>query len=115
MIGKHLKGICTVKLNLWQSNQGSLMIEKFIDDDAGYLSWVSSNPIGFVLNCERNPRPAYLFLHRANCFTITGRPSRGKFWTKDYIKVCSLSKQELETWARREVGGKLHSCRICNP
>lgn len=91
------------------------MIAIFKDDDNGYLNWINTNPTGFIINCERKPRTTYLFLHRATCFTITGIPARGKVWTKDYIKVCSISKEELEMWARREVGGKLHSCRLCNP
>lgn len=90
-------------------------VTTFIDDDAGYLNWVKSNPQGFVLNCERNPRPTYLYLHRATCFAITGRPTSGKLLTKDYIKICSSNREQLEQWAKREVEGLLHPCRICNP
>lgn len=95
--------------------KGELEIEIFVDDDTGYLNWVCRNPKGFVVNCERNPRPAYLMLHRADCFMITGRPIRGKVWTRDYVKICALNKKELELWARERVGGELHNCRICNP
>ena len=91
------------------------MMQKFIDDDRGYLHWLNANPMGFVVNCERKPRASYLILHRATCGTIRGVPARGKRWTADYIKVCSLSKAELESWARREVGGEVSPCRLCNP
>ena len=91
------------------------MIERFINDEFGYLDWIGNNPQGFVVNCERNPTPAYLVLHIAICLTITGTPANGEYWTRDYIKVCSLSKEELDEWARKEVGGELHPCGICKP
>ena len=72
------------------------MIERFIDDDTGYMNWVSTNPLGYVVNCESNPRPAYLILHRANCRTINELPFGSEAWTKDYIKVCSKDRLELE-------------------
>jgi Family of unknown function (DUF6308) len=37
----------------------------FRGDDASYLRWISDHPAGYVLNAERNPRAAYLKLHRA--------------------------------------------------
>ena len=48
---------------------------EFIEDDKGYVAWLAGHPDGFVLNCERPPRPAYLMLHRATCWTISGAPS----------------------------------------
>jgi hypothetical protein len=42
-----------------------------------------------VLNSERRPRAEYLMLHLATCWTINGRPSRGRVWTTGgYRKVC---------------------------
>ncbi len=91
------------------------MIERFVDNDTDYMNWVSSNPLGYVVNCESNPRPAYLILHRANCRTINELPFRGRVWTSDYIKVCSIDRRELDIWAMREVGGELRPCGFCNP
>jgi hypothetical protein len=41
------------------------MIHGFVDDEDGYLG------CGYVLNCGRNPRAAYLVVHRANPLTAT--------------------------------------------
>lgn len=87
-------------------------MRRFVDDDDGYLGWLAAHPGGFVINADRTPRPAYLRLHRASCRTINGRPARGGRWTKDYIKVCG-DREELESWARFEVGGKVQPCPTC--
>ena len=42
-------------------------METFIDDDQGYLVWLSLNTDGFVLNSYRKLRPNYLRLHAATC------------------------------------------------
>ncbi|MEA3254926.1 MAG: hypothetical protein U9Q22_03720 [Candidatus Altiarchaeota archaeon] len=90
------------------------IIERYIDDDGGYLDWVSTNPTGFVVNCHRQPSPKYLILHKATCGTIS-TPKRSNWTTITYIKICSLDKKELETWAQREISGNLKPCQICNP
>jgi len=86
---------------------------KFVDDDDGYMRWLRSNQKGWVVNSTRKPNPRYLMLHRATCRTITGRPARGTLWTKDYMKKCSSSREKLETWTRRDVGGNLRPCQLC--
>ncbi len=88
-------------------------MKKFIDDDLGYLDWIHENPAGFVVNSYRKPSRKYLILHRATCWTIS-TPARTN-WTRDYIKICSLHKTELEKWAEREVDGNLTPCQHCNP
>ncbi len=85
---------------------------KFVDDDDGYIRWLRSTQDGWVVNSTRKPSPSYLILHRATCWTITGKPSRGSLWTKDYLKKCSSDRQELETWAR-QIGGRLRACKFC--
>ncbi len=90
-------------------------MNQFIDDDRGYLHWLQQHPAGFVLNCERRPRPAYLLVHRASCRTIQGVPPRGATWTGPYIKVCSSDRHQLAAWAMEHVGGKLQACKICQP
>lgn len=91
------------------------MVVMFIDDDRGYLQWVVANPTGFVVNCDVKPRPGYLKLHRTACRTVTGTPANGQRWTDLYAKVCSLAVRDLQTWANRQVGGRLNPCRRCNP
>jgi hypothetical protein len=83
-------------------------MQQFVDDDAGYLNWITSYPDRFVLNTYRRPTPAYLMLHHASCRTIRARSN----WTKDYRKVCGECG-ELEAFAREEVGGDTQLCSRC--
>ena len=64
-----------------------------------------------MLNAEREPKPAYLILHRVTCHTISGEPARGTQWTHDFVKVCG-SRAELESYARG-VGGTAHQFGHC--
>lgn len=88
-------------------------VEVFRDDEAGYLSWLTAHPGGFVLNTARSPRPNYLILHRATCRTITGRPTRGGPWTGPYIKVCADDELQIAAWTGRTVGAPPTRCGIC--
>jgi hypothetical protein len=85
----------------------------FKDDDAGYRRWLADDhgSDSYVLNAARNPKPAYLILHRATCHTISGEPARGSQWTHDFIKVCG-SGAELESFAW-SVGGTPQRCGHC--
>lgn len=87
----------------------------FKDDERGYRQWLRLHPTGFVLNCERQPGPRYLKLHRATCWAISGTPSRGTLWTREYIKVCSRDRLELTMWVRGAVGGEAQPCAFCRP
>ena len=88
----------------------------FKDDDAGYLAWVEHHQDGYVVNTSRNPDPRYLWLHRASCRTIRGKPAHGDRWTTgDYMKACSETLADLDQWARENVGGTLTPCGICRP
>jgi hypothetical protein len=87
----------------------------FKDQDREYLQWRWANPKGFIVNCARNPGPSYLLLHRVSCPTLAKLSSKAKCWTKDYIKVCSLDRTELERWARDKIRGTLKPCQFCNP
>lgn len=75
---------------------------KFRDQDAEYVQWREDHHHdGWVMNCERNPGPGYLKLHRASCPTITVLQPKAKSWTHFYIKVCSTDRAEVESWARQ--------------
>ena len=87
-------------------------MDQFVDDDAGYRTWIYANPSGFVVNTTRTPSMSYLILHRATCETIT--PTPDKAWTRDYTKVCSNHRYELDEWAR-SLGGRLTECEFCGP
>ncbi|NCO65016.1 MAG: hypothetical protein COW32_02290 [Candidatus Aquicultor secundus] len=83
---------------------------RFENDDNAYLSWLEMNPSGFVVNCERNPKPHYLMLHTASCRHIS-TSKRSNWTTNEYIKVCSMDMHELKKWAKGRVGGELQPCR----
>ena len=50
-------------------------------------------------------------LHRPECPHFKGGESL--HYTKDYVKVCSTNRTELENWAAAEVGGEVTLCRSC--
>jgi hypothetical protein len=70
-----------------------------------------ANPDGYFVNCERNPKPNYLVLHRTGCSHFTRNPS--PHWTRNYIKVCAPDRAELEQWATGTVGGEVTLCPTC--
>jgi hypothetical protein len=86
-------------------------MQRFVDDDRGYLDWLDHYPDGFVINTGRTPSAAYLMLHRAGCETISGKPARGASFTGEYAKVCG-ERNELEEFARH-LGGHAQSCGLC--
>ena len=83
----------------------------FRDDDDGFFEWLEGNPDGYIVNTERNPKAHYLVLHRPQGPHFKG----GELlrWTKDYVKVCSADRADLEDWATDEVGGEVTLCRSC--
>jgi hypothetical protein len=87
-------------------------VQRFADDDGGYLDWLAASPRGVVIDAARNPAPAYLILHRARCGTIGGQPARGSRWTVDYVKFCG-ERAELEAFARDALAGDLRPCGLC--
>jgi hypothetical protein len=87
----------------------------FEDDDATYRAWLAVNPNGLVVNSYRTPSASYLPLHSASCICINcPSPPNGKTWTGGkYIKVCSLSRDDLVKWALKKTGGQLQECGRC--
>jgi hypothetical protein len=89
----------------------------FVDDDAGYLSWLGIHPDGFVLNCERRPTIRYLVAHRASCRSINptfAAAPTGRTWTVVYQKVCANDIDTLTNWSIA-VAGMPHACGQCKP
>ena len=86
-------------------------VRHFVDDDPGYLRWLTHHPAAFVLNTTRTPSAAYLMLHHANCWTITRLQPRATTFTGDYSKLCG-GQDELEARARR-LGGTAKACGHC--
>ena len=86
-------------------------VQRFVDDDAGYLGWLAANPRGFVLNGAQNPVAAHLVLHRAACGTIGGARAHSSAWTM-HPKFCG-HRNELEAFARDDLGKEPLPCRRC--
>jgi hypothetical protein len=89
--------------------------EVFIDDDDGFLAWLSDHARGYVLNAARKPTASYLMLHRTDCSTIGNVPANGLAWTSDLLKACSDDRLIIEQWARAETGGVPSLCGRCQP
>jgi hypothetical protein len=85
----------------------------FRDDDEGYRAWLRSWPRGHVLNCNRNPTPDYLILHRATCRTINELGPGATTFTGEYIKVCSRDRASLRRWAVDAAGAGPTPCQLC--
>ncbi len=90
-------------------------IEQFRDDDRGYLTWTAAHAGGYVINVQRSLNPSDARLHHADCYTINGRPARGKTWTGPYIKICSRSSRHLQDWAHIHLGAEVVRCGACLP
>ena len=90
-------------------------MERFEQDDEGYLRWIKEHSAGFVVNCYPNPSTDYLVLHRATCASITVKQIDKEHWTHDYIKVCSQDRGEILMWSYAEAGGAPSACQICDP
>jgi hypothetical protein len=92
-----------------------MSVDRFRDDDPGYLSWVAANRDGYVMNIQRELNPSDARVHHAYCRTITGTPARGGPWTGAYIKLCSTDLAELDAWAKSRFGTAVTRCGICQP
>ena len=93
-------------------------MEKFIDDDEGYLRWISDSPNAFVVNVERGERPSYAVLHRSSCSSISRDRDDGAYTERGYRKVVSDDLSELRVYAKsigRADGSFSKQCCRCNP
>ena len=92
-----------------------MTVHEFVDDDPGYLRWLTAHPHGFVVNSFRTPKSSYLVLHKATCGSISRQVTRGERWTVAYGKFCSSDLDELDHWSLRTAGGDLQPCGLCRP
>jgi hypothetical protein len=84
----------------------------FRDDDDGFHGWLDAREGAFFINAERSPKPNYLVLHIAGgCGHFDRSPS--VHWTKEYIKICSDRREQLEGWAEQKVGAEVTLCGSC--
>lgn len=93
-------------------------MEKFIDDDEGYLRWISGHPDGFVVNIEFGERPGYAVLHRASCSSISRDRENGAYTERSYKKVVSVDLNDLRVYTKsigRADGSFSKICGHCQP
>jgi hypothetical protein len=84
------------------------------NEDRAYFSWVSRQHRGFVLDALRKPTRKRPVIHRADCAEVKKRSSRATHWTTGRrLKACSLSPEELTSWAEEEYGSKPVYCPEC--
>lgn len=88
-------------------------VREFSDDDAGYLTWLDTNPDRYVMNIARSHRAADARVHLAGCWTISGR--QGGRWTGPYVKICADQVTEIDEWASDRLGMSIPRCKICSP
>jgi len=82
-------------------------------DDLGYSHRVAGHGHGYVINIQRTHNSRDARLHTAACPTITGTPARGDTFTGDWVKVCFVSRAELDDWALRQFGSAVQRCGTC--
>ena len=85
----------------------------FVDQETEFRDWRRNNPSGYILNTTRRGSANYLKLHAATCWTISGEPRQGKYWTKDYSKVCAPDRQEIDKWVDQQFGTVPRPCPFC--
>lgn len=93
-------------------------MEKFTDDDAGYLRWISDHPDGFVVNVERGERSGYAVLHRASCSSISRARDNGAYTDRGYRKIVSEDLSDLRAYTKsigRADGSFSKHCGQCAP
>ncbi len=88
---------------------------QFVDDDDGYLDWITRNPVGFVIQCRRTPTPDHLIIHEATCILISALPSHQSTLTADYRKIVATDPAELLQWSFDQTGSRARSCGSCLP
>src|SRR5450756_1958006 len=90
-----------------------MTMERFVDNDAGYVAWLARHRGGFVLNTFPHVSSSYLVLHRSSCRMVNRPLAASRHWTHQYGKACSDDRSELAEWALRETGKTVSACGSC--
>lgn len=95
-----------------------MAIHIFQDDEAGFLTWISRNADGSVVNTRRVLDPNYLVLHTAGCGsmqTYRGMDQNpGGFTELSYQKICAANIDELLAHLVSEIGNKNPITKYCS-
>jgi 5-methylcytosine-specific restriction endonuclease McrA len=98
---------------------GSMVVEKFENQEKAYLDWLTAHPGGYVLQTLEGISVRYMSLHRAKC-RMTSRYmknlSKGGIAERKYIKTCSDTVGDLQEWIFICGGeGFTKHCKHCDP
>ena len=89
----------------------------FRDDDPGYVTWVTKNPKGYVVNIQRSLTASDARMHSASCGhlarAIDASAAAQRRLTTTYVKVCSPSVDQLVEWSANRVGDQVQRCPTC--
>lgn len=99
------------------ADSGEHAVLSILDNDAAYVTWLTNNADGYVLNSDRTPKASYLVLHSARCGSLWSRDQdrpKGAGWTTTYRKTCSTDARTLVTWAQG-LAGSPTICGMCKP
>jgi hypothetical protein len=84
-------------------------------NDGEYHAWLTSNRQGFVVNSDKGLKDkSYPKMHRSTCDHIND-PGTPNYTTTDYLKFCSVSREELERWVREIDKRDMKRCKSCVP
>ncbi len=89
-------------------------MERFINDDTEYLTWLADDSGGFVLNTFPHVSSSYSVLHRSSRRTVNRTLAGGRHLTH-HGKACSEDRLELAAWVLRETGKAVSACGSCLP
>lgn len=87
-------------------------LEAFVDDEGAYNDWYRQHWQGYVLNAARKPSAHYLMLHRVPCMHLEGDVP---WTTTDQSKVCSPTKEDIDSWTMVTCGIHADRCSTCQP
>ncbi|MBV9100099.1 MAG: hypothetical protein JOZ46_01325 [Candidatus Dormibacteraeota bacterium] len=85
------------------------MIERFKQDDAGYIRWSNEHPDGFVLHRKSGD----FSLHRSQWSHIYEMGSDYALTSAE--KLCAQSRNELVHYSREHTGRAPTACESCEP
>ena len=92
---------------------------EFVNDDAGYFTWLDNHPDGFVLNRRNGSNRKSTVLHKVCCDTISREnQEQGTFTGNNHWKICEETVEDLQLddiRQNRDDGMFYWPCGLCHP
>lgn len=90
----------------------------FRNAESAFVSWINSNPDGYVVNAMANFSQRYFVLHRATCTTLHREVPTGGYTERNQVKACTsdATPAPLLAWILQVRGsGFTKVCSVCKP